>query len=172
MDTVNASELINAGVSFQMQNEDADFGPDGELLGYTEVSKEVETFDGDGDYRNRWFSTSEGVTDTTELSQPYWDAVAESHVEAMKRDEWLATPRKSDEGPVHGEMEFWQTQRVARFERLLRYIRRASKSNALKAKRGAQARYIASIKMVVARGKNEWFLLYLTKEQMQLLWQG
>lgn len=168
MTTVSANELIAAGIGFTMVNEDAGFGPDGELLGYSEVPTYRETYDGDGDYRNRWFSTSEGVTDTTELSQPYWDAVAQSHVEMMQREAWLAEPKASDAKPLHGEMEFWQQQRAERYARLLRFIKR-NPAMARKAKQGIRERYVASVKAVVGRNRGEWFLLYLTKEQYRAL---
>lgn len=171
MMTVSANELINAGVTFQMVSEDAGFGPDGELIGYTEVSTGRETYDSDGDYRNRWFSTSEGVTDTTELSQPYWDAVAEAHVAQMQREAWLAEPKASDAKPMHGAMEFWQTQRAERFARLMRFIKR-NPAKARKVKQGVRERYIASVKQAVGRNRGEWWMLYLTKEQYQTIMQA
>ncbi len=172
--TVNANELINAGVAFQMQNEDAAFGDDGELVGYSEVvSREERDFeaneDDSGDHRNRYFLSSEGLSDTTELSTPYWVECARSHVADQTKAEHLATPRASDTQPLHGAMEFWQAQRAVRADRLLRMAKRLRKDkrNAKLAelKAGVRSRYAAAVKLIVARGATEWWMLYLTKEQ-------
>jgi hypothetical protein len=170
---INANELINSGVRFQMVNEDAGFDDNGELIGYTEVAKaepEWETNpDLAGDHRNRYFSSSEGLADTTELCTPYWQEVADAHVAEMQHAEWLATPTARDAEPLHGTMEFWAAQRTARADRLVRFAQRLRKDGKLAKlatlKRGVRERHVAAVKLVVGRGKNEWFLLYLTKEQ-------
>lgn len=176
MNLVNANELISAGVAFQMQNEDAGFGPDGELLGYTEVPVEREWEsdpDAAGDHRNRYFLSSEGLTDTTELSKPYWDEVADAHLAEMTKAEWLAEPKAKDAERPHGEMEFWARVRAERFERLKRDAKRAAKAKnwkrlaALKA--GVVTRYEASLELVTSRAKDEWHLLYLTAAQVSYL---
>src|SRR5690242_9608315 len=109
--SVNANELVAAGHNYrflgtdgQADFEDCDcrrvcrcpvdpitgvkgFALDGEMAGVSwEASAEWEA-DPDlvGDHRNRWFSSSEGLTDTTELSTPYWDEVAEAHVAEMEK---------------------------------------------------------------------------------------
>lgn len=176
MNLVNANELIAAGVNFQMQNEDAAFGDDGELLGYTEVEVRRE-WDSDpeaaGDHRNRWFSSSEGLTDTTELSKPYWDEVADSHLAEMQKAEWLGTPKATDAQPLHGTMEFWADVRARRFDALRRDAKRAKQKKnwerlaTLKA--GVKARYEASLALVNSRAKAEWHLLYLTSAQVSYL---
>ncbi len=170
---MDMNELINAGVSFQMQNSDAEFGADGELIGYTEVARREPEFDLDedsvGDHRNRYFLSSEGVTDTTELSQPYWDAVAEAHLAEMVAAELLAMPRKNDLSDNFGAMEFWQAQRAVRFDRLYRMAQRLRRDKRImklaELKAGVRTRYAASVRLIVTRQRNEWWLLYLTKEQ-------
>lgn len=226
MNTVNANELIAAGVSFQMQNQDTPFDErTGELVGYTEVGRrsdfDVEAelhaarvvleeaqfladnpgdecgdaeldaevaemaeaatellaaIDGaDGDHANRYFSSSEGLADTTELSVGYWQAVAESHLAEMKRERHLATPKKGDLDPLHGTMEFWAKQREARFDRLRVTAKRLAKaknwSKLDRLKAGVNERYSASAKLIAERNQKEWFLLYLTSAQVSYLRQ-
>lgn len=127
----------------------------------------------DGDHRNPYNTTSEGVADTTELGEGYWDAIAASHLAEMRRERSLERPAKGDLSLMHGTMEFWQAQREARFDRLRRMAKRLAKARdaekLAKLKAGVASRYEASNKLVRERGKNEFFLLYLTSAQVSYL---
>jgi hypothetical protein len=203
--SVDAGELIAAGVSFQMKNADTAFGEDGELLGYTEVGQRskfdveaelhlarlaledasdddeteaaqalLDAIDGaDGDHTNRYFSASEGLADTTELSTPYWVEVADAHLAEMADAERLATPRQGDLDMMHGTMEYWAAQRAARFERLRVTAKRLAKAQNWeklgRLKAGVAERYQTTAQLVKSRAKNEWWMLYLTSAQVSYL---
>lgn len=138
---------------------------------WDDAAELLEQLDGaDGDHRSMYFSASEGLADTNELSTAYWDEVASAHVAEMRQAMELMAPRRGDAGLVPGAMEFWQSQRTQRARRLWRmakHLRRVGNSAKLaELKKGVRERYATSVKLVVERSKREWWMLYLTKEQV------
>lgn len=174
---VNANELIAAGIGFQMRDEEVGFDESGELRGYSEVLGENwtpdENTDGGAGYENRWFSRSEGLTDTTEMSDDHdrWGHLADAHAAEMEAIARASEPRWSENKVDSFRLrEFWQLVRERRAERLEYTAKKAAKFRQLaklrRLRQGVGERYRASVKLVVARGSTEWGeLLYLTREQ-------
>lgn len=229
MKLVNANELIDAGVGFQIADTDAAFDTDGELKGYREVStgrhtpsieaeeaaemrgffdiddagESIDDFamlddcDGDGHHHEHSPvcsgekpSCSEGCTciDTAKAAgSSRWAHVRDTHIAEMVADARLKLPVASDSSRDFGEMSYHQIARYRRACELDRYIRKIAwhlrfarrRNNRVainkclsllaKVRSGINERYRASVRLIVQRGRNEWWLLYLKREQRAYL---
>lgn len=129
----------------------------------------------EGDHRSRYNSASEGLIDTSELSDDNdrWAHFADSHVSEMREAYELSKPRPGDDQPEYGALEFWQRQREERYHRLRRFALRTKRqgrwAQLATLKAGVKARYAASADLVKRRGKDEWWMLYLTRAQVDYL---
>jgi len=102
-----------------------------------------------------------------------WDHEWDSHRSAALGDKLLLSKRDrlwDDEGkhvPEHHEMAYYAWARRARAVRLARYLDRQPRSRRKDILRRIWNRYVESIKVCARR--DEWYLLLLTKAQMQWL---
>lgn len=186
MDLINANDLIAAGYTFTIEDENSERQFDeetGELRGVQhEMSWDYEAYDGSGAF-------SEGLADTLEFTDdaPHlterghydddgferfwveptytngrWAHLADTHIEEreMQRGLYRSLPTK---GVEYGEMQTLKEWREERYEKLLRFAETADRKHLHKLFKGVQKRYVDSVRSCAKSG--EWFKIYLTKEQ-------
>lgn len=184
---INISDLLTSGIGFSIVNEDADFAEDGELTSCRTIVDE--NYIRGGGERTTWDNAalkwvvvdpapeSEPLTDTTELNDDSdrWGHIKDSHIaEMLAEAHTLSMPFS---GRLHGEYGYHQLKRTRRTAKLLGYIRKLrlyrnkQRNNTILAriKRGVWQRYAASIKLIVERNQQEWWLLYLTRKQVDTI---
>lgn len=159
MESINVSELINAGVNFTIEDENTErcFNQEGELFGVEFELGDYVVYDIDVD--------SEPLCDINELrdSDDRWAHVGDSHVRDLELQRALYRHLRTD---IRDYREYYHlTQwRVRRYEALRRYASRCtSRDKLLHMRRGIWSRYVQSCKACAVNGT--WWAIYLTKQQ-------
>ena len=175
----NVADLLNSGVGFTIVEADAQFGEDGELSGYSVITNEHYT--PPEPWVEDWMNELEvePLCDTTSLSDDTdrWGHLADSHIEDR-----LSCALDTG-GGYDRHLEYSSLARDNRVRELTRWVKRVKhelsfarrKKNTLRvcelerklkaAKQGINKRYFDAIHLIVTRKRNEWWMLYLTKQQ-------
>jgi hypothetical protein len=176
MNLINAHDLSASGIAYTIIDDDALFDADGELTGYTEVIDETyQAFDGSGE--------SESLVDVDELRDDYtgrWEHLRDAHFSEMLLTEQHSRPMSGDQTLDYGAMQFWALHRERKVVALVHYMtclalqlrgerRTFVRRRAELLRDGISRRRAASIRLILARGQNEWWLLYLTSAQYTYL---
>lgn len=166
MDTINVSELLNAGINFTIEDERTQrsfSSSDGELFGvsFELVDYVVYEFDGDDD----------AICDINELrdSDDRWAHVGDAHVRELELQRALYTHLSVD---TRCWREYYHLSqwRIRRYKALSRYIKHCSSPAKLKRiQKGMWSRYRDSCKACAVNGT--WWALYLTKQQANALYE-
>jgi hypothetical protein len=163
MQSINVSELINAGVHFTIEDEKTQrhFDSDGELLGVRFELGEYVVFEGEMD--------DDPLCDINELrdSDDRWGHVGDAHVRELELQRSLYRHLDTDrrDWREYGHLAQW---RYDRFVALSRYAERCTSRETLRyMRKGIWKRYVDSVKGCAVNGT--WWALYLTKDQADSL---
>jgi len=165
MELINHIDLITSGIGFSIVNEDSDFAEDGELTSCrTIIDKEYGSYDSSPAEENEVLYDINSLRDDNDR----WGHLRDTHIaEALAEAHTLSMPIS---GRLYGEMQYHQLRRERKTAELLGYIaklriKRSTNRILRKLISGVWQRYRDSVKLIVQRNKQEWWLLYLTREQ-------
>lgn len=163
MESINVSELINAGVNFTIEDEKTQrsFDRDGELLGVCFELVDYVVFEGEMD--------DIPLCDINELrdSDDRWAHVGDAHVRELElqRSLYRHLDVQRRDWREYGHLSQW---RYERFVALSRYAEKCTCRETLKLMRkGIWKRYVQSVKACAIN--DTWWALYLTKDQADSL---